>query len=49
MQRRQPPAGAANPVAQGRTIQRQALAREDLGLAIRCCAPDYDAETTPLP
>ena len=35
MQRRQPPAGAADPVAQGGTIQRHALTGEDLGLAIQ--------------
>jgi hypothetical protein len=35
MQRFQPPAGAADPVAQRGTIQRHALAGEDLRLAIQ--------------
>jgi hypothetical protein len=48
VQRRQPPAGTAHPGAQGGTIQCDTLAGKDLGLTIRCCAPDYDAETTPL-
>ena len=35
MQRRQPPAGAANPITQGGAIQRDALASEDLRLSIQ--------------
>ena len=35
VQRRQPPAGAPDPVAQGRAIQRDPLAAEDLRLAIQ--------------
>ena len=35
MQRRQPPAGAAYPIAQGGTVQRHALPGEDLRLAIQ--------------
>ena len=45
----EPPAGAADPVAQSGTIQRHAMAGEDLGLAIKCCTADYVAETLAVP
>ncbi len=41
--------GAPHPERQGGTLEDHALPRQDLRLAITCCTPDYDVETTPLP
>jgi hypothetical protein len=49
VQRRKPPAAAANPIAQAGTVQRDALAGKDLRLAIKCCTADYVAETRAVP
>jgi hypothetical protein len=49
VQRVQPPAGAAYPIAQCRAVQNHRLTGEDLRLTVRCCAPYYAAETPILP
>ena len=48
-QRTHQPRALTNPAGQGGAVQLDTGAGVDLRLAIRCCAPDYDAETTPLP
>lgn len=39
----------AHPVGECRTVEIDALAGVDLGLAIRCCARNYAAEAPVLP
>jgi hypothetical protein len=38
----------ADPMGQRRALYLDALAREDLTLPVKCCTPDYVAETLPL-
>jgi hypothetical protein len=39
----------ADPMGKGGALDLDALARQDLSLPVKCCTPDYVAETLPVP
>jgi hypothetical protein len=38
----------ADPISERRALDLDALTRQDLGLPVKCCTPDYVAETLPI-